>query len=104
MPKETTKDWVSVQEASRQLGISPGELKAYIHNGTIPFNRVGSRYRLNVKLVRAVMCRLDIQNMEQVRRNAAQLPMHTLNRSDTVRGTGNHGKREQRKIPRVEDM
>ena len=86
------KEWVNVTEAINILGIPRNDLMSYIHNMQIPFRKNGSRYLLNIKLVRAYLCRMDIGNMNRGKEIIKQKPLskekitnYALNNNPNVR-------------------
>lgn len=82
------KEWVSISRAEKLLGISREDINTKIKEGKIPFRKSGSRYTVNIKLVRAYLCREDINNMKQVQRSINLQPFSKENHAKNVNGRG----------------
>ena len=94
----STTEWVSVTKAVELLGIPRTEIMACIHNALIPFHKNGSRYTLNLKLVRAYFCRMDIENMKRGRSEITTMP---LSNDKVTTGLGNYGRNNSQSNPRI---
>ena len=73
---ESQKEWVCLTEAAKILGIPRQEILSCIHNMRIPFHKNGRNYSLNIKLVRAYFCRMDIENMNEGRKMLNAMPFN----------------------------
>ena len=100
MSSHQPKEWVSIAQAVKILGIPKDEIMSCIHNMLIPFHKNGNRYTLNLKLVRAYFCRMDIENMKRGQRSISSVP---LSRNKVTNNLGNNGKQGNSKIRRVDE-